>query len=196
MADRESQGERNENARNAQGFGDDMGTRVGRPDRPNRPDASDEGMARLSEDADDRGSSRLEGSILDDASLESQGGRSHVRADGSSMEASSGADRGETLDHTQRAESGMPQREKSQRAGGASRTGADSGMGGEANRGVHAEQGRGASVEHGTDEGPGPNAGGASGSEPLEGRKSEHKPSYGGEGGEPRTSSEQREGQR
>ena len=32
------------------------------------------------------------------------------------------------------------------------------------------------------------------GSEPLEGRGSEHKPSYGGEGGVPRTSSDQREG--
>jgi hypothetical protein len=31
------------------------------------------------------------------------------------------------------------------------------------------------------------------GSEPLEGRGSEHKPSYGGEGGKPRTSSDQRE---
>ena len=182
MAARESKGGQNaeQNKDVREGFGDDMGTRVGRPDRPNTDDRS---MARLSgESADDHGS-RIEGSILDD---DGQGSRSRTRADGSSMDAAGGR----TLDHTQRAESGTPER-----SGGASATGADSGMGGEANRGVHASQGRGASVERGTDEGQGTNAGDASkGSEPLDGRKSEHKPSYGGEGGAPRTSSDQREG--
>jgi len=141
-------------------------------------------MARMSGSVDDK-PQREEGSILDDSDASSsRGGRSSTRADGSSMEASSASGSDQTLDHTQRAESGTP------KCGGA-----DSGMGGEANRGMHAEQGRGASVERGTDEGPGPNAGGASkGSEPLEGRKSEHKPSYGGEGGGPRTSSDEREG--
>jgi hypothetical protein len=154
--------EQNENVR--EGFGDDMGTRVGRPD----PGAADDrSMARLSENADDRG---IEGAILKDSdnpsgspggtergSRPTAGRRSGTRADGSSME-------GETLDHSQRAESGMPQ--------GA----AQSGAGGEANRGVE-----GAKVQRGTDE-----QAGRSGSEPLEERKNDHKPGYGGEGGAPR----------
>ena len=172
--------EQNENVR--EGFGDDMGTRVGRPD----PGATDDrSMARLSENADDRG---IEGAVL--AGSENPGGspggtergsrpgsggeRSDTRADGSSMEGE-----GQTLDHSQRAQSGMPQRGAA--SGGDS---AETGMGGEANRGVE-----GAKIERGSDE----QGSERSGSEPLRGRQSEHKPSYGGEGGEPRTSSDQRE---
>lgn len=163
--------EQNENVR--EGFGDDMGTRVGRPDS-GAPD--DRSMARLSENADDRG---LEGAVLgsDDrggspAGTErggrpdgaGEGERSRTRADGSSMD-------GGTLDHAQRAQSGTPQ-----------------GGGGEANRGVE-----GANVQGGADEG---NASSEDrpGSEPLSGRQTEHKPGYGGEGGNARTSSDQREG--
>ena len=165
--------EQNENVR--EGFGDDAGTRVGRPDG-GAPD--DRSMARLSENADDRG---IEGAVLagsenSSGSTErggrsgasSGGERSSTRADGSSMEG------GATLDHSQRAQSGM-------KLGG----------GGEAARGVE-----GANVQGGTDEGSATasRSGDRSGSEPLEGRKSEHKPSYGGEGGSARTSSDQREG--
>ena len=173
--------EQNESVR--EGFGDDMGTRVGRPD----PGATDDrSMARLSENADDRG---IEGAVL--AGSDNPGGspggtergsrpsssggeRSRTRADGSSMDGE-----GQTLDHAQRAQSGTPQRGAAS-GGGA----AETGMGGEANRGVD-----GAKVERGSDEQGSERAG----SEPLRGRQSEHKPSYGGEGGEPRTSSDQRE---
>ena len=167
--------EQNKNVR--EGFGDDLGTRVGRPDAGGTDDRS---MARLSENADDRG---IEGAVLagsdnpsgspggtERGTRPASGGRSSTRADGSSME-------GQTLDHSQRAQSGMPQS-------------GESGVGGEANRGVE-----GAKVQGGTDEEGGRSQqGDRSGSEPLEGRRSEHKPSYGGEGGDPRTSSDQREG--
>lgn len=152
-----------------EGFGDDMGTRVGRPD-PGTPD--DRSMARPSENADDRG---IESG--------SRGGeRSSMRADGSSTDTR----RGETLDHTQRAESGTPER------------GGLSGMGGEASRGIHGAQHAesapgapaGAKIEKGTDEQSPDRAG----SEPLRGRQSEHESGYGGEGGTPRTSSDRREG--
>ena len=147
-----------------EGFGDDGGTRVG------RPDASDSSMARLAHNADDRG---IEGGNLD----ESQGARSERRADGS--EFTQGAQGGSggtgaaggrgTLDHAQRAQSGTPDR--------------STGAGAEAAEGVHdTKDARGANDES------------RSGSEPLEGRTREHKPSYGGEGGAPRTSSDQREG--
>lgn len=67
------------------------------------------------------------------------------------------------------------------------------GMGGEANQGINgAQRGgeRGASIERGTDERPPDRAG----SEPLPGRQGEHESGYGGQGGTPRTSSDQREG--
>ena len=157
-----------------------MGTRVGRPD-PGAPD--DRSMARLSGNADERG---IEGAVLGGSDnpggspggteggsrAGSAGQRSSTRADGSSMEGDA-----QTLDHAQRAQSGTPQRGST---GGAGQTGA----GGEANRGVD-----GAKIERGSDEQGSDRAG----SEPLRGRQSEHKPSYGGEGGEPRTSSDQRE---
>ena len=171
--------EQNENVR--EGFGDDMGTRVGRPDAGSTDDRS---MARLSESADDRG---IEGAVLagsdnpsgspggterggrTGSSSGGEGERSATRADGSSMDGS-----GATLDHSQRAQSGMTQ-----------------GGGGEANLGVE-----GANVQGGTDEGSttASRSNDRSGSEPLRGRETEHKPSYGGEGGNARTSSDQREG--
>lgn len=73
------------------------------------------------------------------------------------------------------------------------------GAGSEATAGVHADQpttgGTDASAPAGTDAVTGRGAEGSAdraGSEPLE-RDREHKPSYGGEGGKPRTSSDQRE---
>ncbi|MFL5577853.1 MAG: hypothetical protein ACJ79S_18010 [Gemmatimonadaceae bacterium] len=175
-----------EQAKNVrEGFGDDAGTRVGRPDPERAGSLDDRSVARLSENADDRG---IEGAVLagsdNPRGSEGQrgtesGSRSATRADGSRMDAG----RGETLDHTQRAESGM---------------------GGEANQGVHGAQRdqpdsrssdspsapRGADIPRGTDE----HAPERSGSEPLRGRQSEHQSGYGGEGGTPRTSSDRREG--
>ncbi len=76
------------------------------------------------------------------------------------------------------------------------------GAGSEATAGVHADQGDGtdgtdgaSAAPAGTDAVTGRGAEGTAdraGSEPLE-RDREHKPSYGGEGGKPRTSSDQRE---
>ena len=73
------------------------------------------------------------------------------------------------------------------------------GAGSEATAGVHADQpatdGANAAGTDGTDAVTGRGAEGTAdraGSEPL-GREREHKPSYGGEGGKPRTSSDQRE---
>jgi hypothetical protein len=73
------------------------------------------------------------------------------------------------------------------------------GAGSEATAGVHADQpatdGANAAGTDGTDAVTGRGAEGSAdraGSEPL-GREREHKPSYGGEGGKPRTSSDQRE---
>lgn len=148
-----------------EGFGDGGGARVGRPDagRPDERSASDSSMARLSHNAGT--ADGLEGSILDDQASEAaaHGGRSEMRADGSSM---TGA--GHTLDHAQRAQSGTPER--------------GSGAGAEGAQGIrtHSESKDGSSDNR-------------AGSEPLEGRGREHKPSYGGEGGAPRTSSDQRE---
>ena len=147
-----------------EGFGDDGGTRVGRPDAGGTDERS---MARLSENADDRG---LEGGVLD----ESQGARSEMRADGSDMSGGTSGGRGaagsgQTLDHVQRAQSGTPER--------------STGAGAEAAEGMHD-----------TKDARGANDASRAGSEPLEGRTQEHKPSYGGEGGAPRTSSDQREG--
>ena len=147
-----------------EGYGDGGGARVGRPDagRPDERATSDSGMARLSHNAG--GADAEEGSILDDEAEGARGGRSEMRADGSSM---SGSD--QTLDHAQRAQSGTPER--------------GSGAGAESAQGIHGRQG-GESAPRGDDR---------AGSEPLEGRGREHKPSYGGEGGAPRTSSDQRE---
>ena len=150
-----------------EGYGDGGGSRIGRPDqgRADERATSDSSMARLSHNAG--GADAEEGSILDDEAGNAsgtRGGRSEMRADGSSM---TGAD--QTLDHAQRAQSGTPER--------------GSGAGAEGAQGVHSRQG-GQSAPRGDDR---------AGSEPLEGREREHKGSYGGEGGAPRTSSDQRE---
>lgn len=122
-----------------EGFGDDMGTRVGRPDQARRAPLGDTGQhAGPSTDASE---SDLEGSILD------------------------GSD-------TQRG----------------SDEGVSTGMGAEGAQGIHdVKEQRGTLDEEQREQA------GMSGSEPLEGRGSEHKGSYGGEGGAPRTSSDQRE---
>jgi hypothetical protein len=139
------------------GFGDDAGTRVGRPDAP-APD--DRSMARLSEESvQDEDSPRIEGSVLDER--DDSAARGSRRPDGSDMS-------GGTNDHAQRAQAGM---------------------GSEASEGMHGAQRGGASIRGGTDE----EAGDRPGSEPLAGRQREHKSGYGGEGGEPRTSSDKRE---
>jgi hypothetical protein len=174
MAHKDEHDERQQSVR--EGFGDDGGTRVGRPDAPSRDDRS---MERLADSADTSGEG-IEGAVLD------AGGRSEQRADGSSSTGSlHGTSRHErTNDAEQRAQAA---------ASGGEKTGA----GGEANRGV--ENARrspaGSSVPLGTDPENQVDAHGAdrAGSEPLAGRKTEHKGSYGGEMGEPRTSSDQRE---
>jgi hypothetical protein len=155
----EQRGKGDEQSKNArEGFGDDGGTRVGRPDAP-APD--ERSMARLSEESvQDDDTPRIEGSILDASESDRSAARGARRADGSDMSA-------RTNDHSQRAQAGM---------------------GSEASEGVHGAQ-RGASVQGGTDE----RAPERPGSEPLSGREREHKSGYGGEGGEPRTSSDQRE---
>ena len=151
-----------------EGFGDDGGARVGRPDAGRTDERSvDKSMARLSDSASEGG---LEGGVLDEASK--GGKRSDTRADGSFMAGRTVDETdGQTLDKAQRAQSGTPARE----------SGAD---GAEAARGVH-----GAQAQRGTSGEKNDRAG----SEPLEDRKSEHKGSYGGEGGAARTSSDQRE---
>jgi hypothetical protein len=122
-----------------EGFGDDMGTRVGRPDQAHRAPLGDTDVHA----GPSTGTSEhdLEGSILDGA--ETRRGTEGSGSTGMGAEGAQGIhdvqeQRG-TLDQEQRAQAGMQ------------------------------------------------------GSEPLEGRGSEHKPSYGGEGGKPRTSSDQRE---
>jgi hypothetical protein len=125
-----------------EGFGDDMGTRVGRPDQARRAplgDTEEHAGPSTNTSAND-----LEGSILEGSdSRHDTGAGHHGQSTGAGAEGAQGihdvkAQRG-TLDHEQREQAGME------------------------------------------------------GSEPLEGRGSEHKPSYGGEGGAPRTSSDQRE---
>jgi hypothetical protein len=124
-----------------EGFGDDMGTRVGRPDQARRAPLGDTqehaGPSTGTSEHD------LEGSILDGA---------------------------ETRRGTENSES--------------------TGMGGEGAQGIHNVQ-----QQRGTLDQDQRQQSGMNGSEPLEGRGSEHKGSYGGEGGTPRVSSDQREGQ-
>ena len=174
----ERKDEQQQRAGGREGFGDDGGARVGRPDAGRAAD--DSSMARLSHAADDRG---IEGGTLG----ESQGARSQRRADGSSMEGDDARQEGAaggrgTLDQSQREQSGM------QASGGTTGGAANqsergsTGAGAEGARGIHNRQ-----------EAKGTEDGDRAGSEPLEGRGREHKPSYGGEGGAPRTSSDQRE---
>ena len=122
-----------------EGFGDDMGARVGRPDQARRAPLGDHNQ----EAGPSTGTSThdLEGSILE------------------------GADTRRGTDE-----------------------GASTGMGAEGAQGIHDMQ-----AQRGTLDQEQREQAGMHGSEPLEGRGSEHKPSYGGEGGKPRTSSDQRE---
>ena len=121
------------------GLGDDMGTRVGRPDQARRAPLGETGQhAGPSTDVSE---SDLEGSILKDADT-------HRGTEG----------------------------------------GGSTGMGAEGAQGIHDVQQQRGTLDHEQRE-----QAGMSGSEPLEGRGAEHKPSYGGEGGRPRTSSDQRE---
>jgi hypothetical protein len=107
---------------NREGYGDDGGTRVGRPDPGRRADAGSGPSSQPVKEG-------LEGGVF-----EGEGG-------------------------------------------------ANTGAGGEAAQGIHDAN------EGGSPRGGAPRRG----SEPLEGREQEHKGSYGGEGGAPRTSSDQRE---
>ncbi len=125
-----------------EGLGDDMGTRVGRPDQAHRAPLGDtDAHAGPSTGTSEHD---LEGSILEGA--DTRRGTDEGQSTGMGAEGAQGihdtqAQRGATLDHEQREQAGMR------------------------------------------------------GSEPLDGRGSEHKPSYGGEGGAPRTSSDTREPQ-
>ena len=153
MADREKTGDersaapsRNQGSGRAdEGFGDDGGTRVGRPDNPQRANAAPgTGTGADIPDA-------VEGSILDG--------------------------------------------EESRRGMTASDR-ANTGAGAEGAEGIHSAKGRNekerSGVEHAHGE-PGRGEGaGLSGSEPLRHRETEHKSGYGGEGAEPKTSSDQR----
>jgi hypothetical protein len=129
--------------RKDEGFGDDGGTRVGRPDAPRRAEAAPSSGTGVP--------GGEEGSILE--------GDSSRRGVTSSDQANKGA-------------------------------------GAEAAEGMHATKGKrpdqSSAVEHAHGE-PGRGEGaGLSGSEPLRHRETEHKSGYGGEQGEPRTSSDQR----
>ena len=134
-----------------EGFGDDGGTRVGKPDPaehagPSTGTAGDEGG--------------LEGSILDDESTE-RGTSTRDTSTRGGQQA-----QGQQQSRVQQASHGDPHV-------------GSLGGGGEAVQGMHAA-GR---ADGGTDR---------AGSEPLD-RSREHKGSYGGEGGSPRTSSNERE---
>lgn len=136
--------------------------------RVGRPDAGKPDERAASDSSMARLSHNAGGADAEEGSIlddeAARGGRSSVRADGSRMDGSD-----QTLDHAQRAQSGTPER--------------GSGAGAEGAQGIHSRQG-GQSAPRSDD---------LAGSEPLEGRGREHKPSYGGEGGKPRTSSDQRE---
>ena len=120
------------------GLGDDMGTRIGRPDQAHRAPLGD--TAQHAGPSTNVSESDLEGAILSD---------------------------GDT--------------QRGVQSGG-------TGMGAEGAQGIHDVKGQRGTLDQEQRE-----QAGMSGSEPLEGRGSEHKPSYGGEGGKPRTSSDQRE---
>jgi hypothetical protein len=129
--------------RRDEGFGDDGGTRVGRPDEPRRAEAAPSSGTGVPDGE--------EGSILE----------------------------GEP------SQRGMTASDRSNKGAGA-----------EAAEGMHSAKGKrpeeSSAVEHAHGE-PGRGEGaGLSGSEPLRHRETEHKSGYGGEQGEPRTSSDQR----
>ena len=123
-----------------EGFGDDKGARVGRPDQAKRAPLGDSGSTAAGPSTN-TSEHDLEGSVI------------------SGAETRRGTDEGQST-----------------------------GMGAEGAQGIHNVQ-----QQRGTLDQEQREQAGMSGSEPLEGRGSEHKPSYGGEGGQPRTSSDQRE---
>ena len=127
------------------GFGDEGGTRVGRPD----PAESASGPSTGTNPPD-----ALEGSILE--------GEESVR--------------------------GMTESDR--------RAAASTGAGAEAAEGMHSAPGRSPKEKSGVDnarnEPASGNAPGRSGSEPLQERETEHKSGYGGQGSQPKTSSDQR----
>ena len=129
-----------ERSGSSKGLGDDMGTRVGRPDQARRAPLGD--TAQHAGPSTSTSETDLEGSILDDGDT-----RRGTEGSGST------------------------------------------GMGAEGAQGIHdAKEQRGTLDQEQREQS------GMSGSEPLDGRGAEHKPSYGGEGGKPRVSSDQREG--
>ena len=122
-----------------EGFGDDQGARVGRPDQARRAPLGD--AAEHAGPSTDTSEHDLEGSILDGADTRrgTENSSTGAGAEGAKGIEDANDQRG-PLDREQREQAGMR------------------------------------------------------GSEPLTDRGNEHKPSYGGEGGAPRTSSDQREG--
>ena len=134
-------GEQQSSAR--EGFGDDMGTRVGRPDS-----GQSDGSARLASQSDDRG---IEGSILDDSE--------QSRKAKSGQSTGAGAEGAQSINNAESKPSGSTR-------GGSG----------------------GASAERSQKP-----SGDRTGSEPIEGRTHEHQGGYGGKGGAPRTSSNERE---
>ena len=151
-----------------EGFGDDAGTRVGRPDAGSTDERStDQQMARLSkESADERG---IEGAALGGSERDWKSGRHAAGGEGteSGMETGSEAARG--VHEMQEQGASGKSSGKSTKSTGNTRAGAG-----------------GASGESSASGSPG-----RSGSEPL-GRTNEHQGGYGGQGGSPRTSSDSR----
>lgn len=152
MTDRDKgRGRPQDTGSSREGFGDDGGTRVGRPD----PARGAEGGNGPSTQPVKEG---LEGAVFEDGEDDRAGSRS---------------------------------------ASGSGRSGQPTGAGAEAAEGTHdAMRDRSPSENSGVDAASDQNAdkGNARrGSEPLTGRDGEHVSGYGGRGGEPRTSSDQRE---
>ncbi|HKG95660.1 MAG TPA: hypothetical protein VKA84_27365 [Gemmatimonadaceae bacterium] len=168
MADRKQ----NTGSSGREGYGDDAGTRVGRPDAGGTDERSvDKQMARLSDSsADERG---IEGSALSGSERDWRSGR-HAAGGGSTEEGlESGGEAVRGLHEAQEqggAGSGREWQGASGKSTGNTRGGA-----------------MGASGESSASGNPG-----RSGSEPLEGRTNEHQGGYGGQGGSPRTSSDSR----
>ena len=157
-----------------EGFGDDAGTRVGRPDAGSTDERStDQQMARLSKDsADERG---IEGSALGGSERDWKSGRQAAGSGGteSGLETGGEAVRGV---HEMQEQGGAGSGKEWQGASGKNKsTGNTRGGSG------------GASGESSASGNPG-----RSGSEPLKGRTNEHQGGYGGQGGSPRTSSDNR----
>jgi hypothetical protein len=148
-----------EGDRGREGFGDDGGTRVGRPDPAQNADSHTGPSSMPAQEG-------LEGSIFDDT--EDAHGRGHV-----------------------------PPSETEPRWSRESQHGNPTGAGAEAAEGTHnAMRDRAPSENTGADAAAdqlGDKSDQHRGSEPLSGRTSEHVSGYGGAGGQPKRSSDQRE---